>query len=247
MADERPYGLKILKNAMAPLCNDDATLRQLGPYQPVLDACELCPARCCRLTVKVSLPDAVTFCNTLGLPFFSGLTLVPGAGARSFEVENDLRVNPHIEEWPGRAEIALRRRDDGACGMLIDIGGYDRCGVYSARPSTCRLYPMAWTSEVAQGGPGLVMCPVPYGVTPAMEEQFFADAERSIGRWQIHDQVLAEWHADEPEDGRTMETFIKFAIPRTADLIGEGHEKVLAEGGPMDRLYDGMKRAGLLR
>lgn len=245
----RKYNLKIYRNAMTPLCTEDGTKRQFGPYNPVVDACEICPARCCRLTVKVNLPDAIEFCETLGLPFFAAFRFVAGGGERAFEVEFDGRVvaDKKEDEWPGNAEIALRRKDDGSCSMLMNHNGYERCGVYSVRPSTCQLYPLTWTSDVARGGPALVMCPVPYGVTPAQEEAFFAAAECSIERWQVHDRVLDEWKAFEPEGGRTAEAFVMFAVPRAAELMDFGTAKVLKPGSPFERLQEAMIAAGVIR
>ena len=247
--NKRPYGLRIIRNAMVPLTDDEGKRRGFGPYEPVLDACSLCPARCCRFTVKVGLPDAIHFCTTLQVPFFAGLTIVKGGGDRSFEVEYDARVCVGVEEedWPGRGEIALVRREDGGCSHLVGIGGYQRCGVYAARPSTCRLYPVTWDSDVAQGGPAIVACPVPYGIPPAAEDEFYREASRSIERWQIHDRVLAQWHELEPEGGRTVEAFLGFAIPRTAELLNVDASIVLDPGGPNERLHQAMVDSGVVR
>ena len=87
-------------------------------------------------------------------------------------------VVPAGDGWHGRAEIQLKRSEDGACHALVRLGGYERCGVYAARPSLCRLYPMTWTSDVAQGGPEAVLCPIPYGFTEADERNFVREAER---------------------------------------------------------------------
>lgn len=246
----RSYNLKILKNPYAPLANDDGTPRSPGPapYLPVLGACNLCPARCCRLNVKVSLGDAIHYCTTLGVPFFAGLTLMPSTHATyAFRVERDVRVNPDAEGWLGTVEIQLRRTSDGSCRGLIAVGGYERCGVYSARPSLCRMYPMSWTSDVAKGNPGMLLCPVPYGVTEAEERAFLKVAETSIERWEAHEDVVAEWHASTPPEGRTVEAFLLFAIPRTAELLGMSHEGVLARGAPHQRLQAAMVGSKMLK
>ena len=242
-----PYQVQIMRNAMTPRTEDDGASRQIGPYKPVLRACDLCPARCCYFSVKVSLPDAIDFCQTLGLPFFAALTLVPSSLPRAFRIERDPRIAPSITEWSGSAEIALRRKDDGSCQMLINLGGYARCGAYDARPSTCRLYPLTWDATVARGSPGALMCPYPYAVTDAAERRFVADVTRSIDRWALHDRVLAEWHAEEPTGGRTVDAFLAFAIPRAAGLMGVSVGSILAPGNADQRLHGAMVHAGVIK
>src|SRR5262249_24547380 len=138
--------------------------------------------------------------------------------------------------------------EDGSCHALVSIGGYDRCGVYSARPSLCRLYPFIWESDVAKGNPGMILCPVPYGVTPAEEEKAAKDIARSIEDWGLHHAVVAEWH-DRPitPEQRTVEAFLAFAIPRTAEVLGIWYGETLAPGIPPQRLFDAMVRSGVVR
>jgi Fe-S-cluster containining protein len=250
-AEGRDYNIKLLRNAMAPLANDDGTPRRPGPapYLPVLKACDICPGRCCRLNVKVALPDAIHYCTTLGLPFFAGLTFAPSTHpAHAFKVERDPRVNPEKEGWLGQCEIQLRRREDGSCHALTNVGGYERCGVYAARPSLCRLYPFIWNSDVANGNPGMVLCPVPYAVTEAEERKALKDIERSIESWELHDDIVAEWHSKPLEQtARTPEAFLMFAIPRTAEILGVSYGEMLAGGTPNSRLFDQMVKSGVVR
>jgi Fe-S-cluster containining protein len=231
---------------MAPLVHDDGTPRSKAPlpYLPVLNPCNLCPARCCRLNVKISLRDAVHYCNTLGVPFFTGLTLVPSAhSTHAFSIDRDPRINPDPEGWLGTVEIQLRRKEDGSCHALVNVGGYDRCGVYAARPSLCRLYPMSWTSDVAKGNPGMILCPVPYGVTEREEAQFLRDIETSIESWEQHDDIVIEWNERSKPEERTAEKFLEFAIPKTAEKMGVPWEGILARGTPEQRLFAAMQGA----
>lgn len=228
---------------------DGKPVSKIQPYLPVLGACSLCPARCCRLNVKVSLPDAIHYTKTLGVPFFAGITFVPGSHpAHSFEVERDDRLVPEGDGWSGRAELQLRRQESGACHALVVLGGYERCGVYAARPSLCRLYPMTWTSDVAKGGPEAVLCPVPYGYTEEEERTFLEEVERSILGWEIHDDVVAAWHAHTPEGGRTTEAFLEFALPRAAERMGiDDLSGILDEGWPDQRLYQQMVASKVMK
>jgi Fe-S-cluster containining protein len=248
-AEGRPFNVKLQSSAYVPKVGPDGQpISKIAPYLPVLGACQLCPSRCCRLNVKVSLPDAIHYCKTLGVPFFAGMTFVPSDHrAHSFEIERDPRVVPAENGWQGRAEIQLRRADDGACHALVRMAGYERCGVYDARPSLCRLYPMTWTSDVAQGGPEAILCPIPYGFTDADEQKLIRDAELSIERWEIHDDVVAAWHQHQPSAGRTLRAFLEFAIPLAAERMGVDPSGVLAEGWPEQRLYDQMVASKVLK
>jgi len=247
---KRAKGLRILRNAMVPLVDENGKPKHFGPYKPVQDACNICPARCCRFTVKVSIIDAVEFCVSLGVPFFAGLQLVMSDKDRRFRVDYDPQVFGKIDEsaWLGTAEIALRRRDDGGCAHLVDIGGFERCGVYSARPSTCRLYPIVWESEEAHGGPALISCPVAYAVTPEMEESFYHDAAQSIDRWKLHDELLAQWHGRTETDAPWgVLDFLEFSVPEAAKYLGVDAACVLRAGGPFDVLSAAMVSSGTLR
>jgi Fe-S-cluster containining protein len=243
-AEGRSYNIRLERNAMTPLANDDGSPRGKLPsaYLPVLNPCQVCPARCCRLNVKLSLPDAIHYCNTLGLPFFAGLTLVPSDHpAHAFKLERDPRVHPNEEGWLGRCEIQLRRRADGSCHGLTDIGGYERCAIYDARPSMCRLYPMVWTSDVAKGSPGMILCPVPYAVTESEEQKFLRDIEHSIDRWEMHDDIVAEWNASTPEGGPSVDSFLQFAISRAAERMGGvPYASIVARATSHQRLYEAM-------
>ena len=247
---QRRHGLRIIRNAMVPLTDEDGRARHFGPYKPVLDACNICPARCCRFTVKVSIPDAVRFCVTLGLPFFSGLHLVMGDGPRSFRVTHDARIFTQIsaEHWGGSADIVLRRSEDGSCAHLLNIGGFERCGVYSARPSTCRLYPVVWESDEAQGGPALISCPVAYGLTPTMEQQFYEDAAQSIESWQLHDNLLKQWHErSEDQDNWDVMSFLEFVVSRAAEHMNLDASNILAPGSAYEQLAQAMRQSGTLK
>jgi Fe-S-cluster containining protein len=247
----RGYDIKLLRSAMTPLAQADGALRTKGaaPYLPVLDACSLCPARCCHLNVKVSLPDAIRYTTILDLPFFAGMTVVPSDHAtHAARVVRDVRLIPEDEGWLGAIELQLRRTSSGACHALVDIGGYLRCSAYAARPSICRLYPYTWTSDVARGSPGVIMCPVPYAITPAAEAQAHESITRSIEDWELHDDVVAEWHAEAIDDGaRTIDAFLSFAIGRTAERMGVKAEIALAKGTPQERLYGAMLASGVVR
>lgn len=228
--------LRLTRNAFAPLVEADGTPRtKILPYQPVVDACSVCPARCCRLHVKVSLPDAVVWCKTLQVPFFAGMVVVP--------------TEPHEHSFAladGHAEIELARREDGGCKALIDLGGYERCGAYGARPSGCRTYPVGWESEETRGGPATIVCPVPYGIRPDEERQFVADVETAIERWRIHDEIVTAWNDDDTIEDRSAETFLSYALERAGRLMGEA-VAIRLSAHPDERLYEAMKHAGMVK
>lgn len=237
MTDER---VELRPQPFTPTCDSEGRpTSKIAPYLPVRDPCTLCPARCCRLNVKVSLPDALHFCTTLGVPFFAGLTLVPSEDPEhAFALDPDPRFVGPEDAWPGTAEIQLRRREDGGCASLVKVGEHERCGVYSARPSFCRTYPASWRAETVEGGPATILCPVPYGIDPDAEAELRGQIQRSIRLWRLHDEVVGAWNAAEAP--RTPEAFLRFAIPRVAARLEVDPGPTLAEGTRDQRLYDAM-------
>jgi Fe-S-cluster containining protein len=233
----------LLPQPFTPLADAEGRPRtRLAPYLPVVGACSLCPARCCRLHVKLSVPDAVHFAVTLGVPLFAGLRPVASEDPEhAFRLDRDPRVVAEDAPWPGTAELELVRRPDGGCHALVQVGAHERCGVYGARPSFCRTYPVAWRGEKMEGGPKVIMCPVPYGIDPDEEARLRADLARSIRLWAAHDALVAEWNAT--PGPHTVEAFSAFAVPRAAAVLGVRADGVLAEGHREQRLYDAMLAA----
>ena len=240
--DETAKPFELVRNAMTPLANEDGSARGFGPYAPVLRACDVCPARCCRCQVKCSLPDAVHFCTTLGLPFFVPLEIVAAEpGPRTARIDADPRAISPEADWRGAVEIVLRRKE-GACVSLLRVGGYERCGAYAARPMTCRIYPLSWQEGLdVHFGPSKILCAVPYAVTPSAELQLQADIVRYHEYWRLHEEVIAEWEARPDHAPRTLEAFLEFALPRTAEKMGVELGPTLARGSPDARLYQAMQ------
>jgi hypothetical protein len=90
------------------------------------------------------------------------------------------------------------------------------------------------------------MCPVPYAITPALEESFIIDAARSLHRWSIHDDILAEWEIRGEEDGRGVDQFLEFAIPRACDEMGYDPTPILDLRASGERLFDAMVHSGVI-
>jgi|GEM_PF-2207391 len=240
MSDE-PVQLR--PHAFTPLADAEGQPRsRFAPYLPVLNACSLCPARCCRLHVKVSLPDAVHYCRTLGVPFFAGLTIVPSKDPEhAFTLDADPRFAESLAPWTGKAEIELLRREDGGCRSLVKVGEHERCGVYGARPTFCRTYPAGWRAETVEGGPASILCPVPYGIDPQHEAELKAEVQRSIRFWRLHDEIVAEWNGMSCDRG--VQDFLRFAIERVCEAMSWSADLTLAEGTRDQRLYDAMLKA----
>jgi Fe-S-cluster containining protein len=239
--------LHIVDNVMTPRADEDGTPRSVGPYLPVVRACDLCPARCCRCQVKVSLPDALHFCTTMGLPLFTPHELIVAQpGPRSFRVEIDPRALAPNADWQEHIEIVLRRVD-GVCASLLRVGGYERCGAYAARPMTCRIYPLSWEEGDRSFGPTSVLCAVPYAVTPSVAAQLEQDVVRYHRFWAIHEEIAKEWHARPSRSDFGLDAFLSFVIPRTADRLGVDPGPTLAEGNPDARLYQAMVASKRIR
>jgi Fe-S-cluster containining protein len=229
--------ISFIESSMTPLVNDRGDPYSMEsndeqPLEPMIDQCEVCPAKCCAGIVILSLPDAIEFCQTLGVPFLSGLRFnfwQDVVTETAFPLDHDERISPESQpgQWTGKADITLPRNDDGICKFLVDMNGYKRCGVYAARPSGCRTYPLAFKRSGKRTGPQQIACSAPFGVTRKMENEYRIAAASSHKNWCVHSQVIKQWEAFEPEDGRTVENFLLYTIPLAARLSGLQYDKVL--------------------
>ena len=247
MVGVRKFGVRFVSHPLAVRVDEEGQPRtKLAPYRPRVGACRICPARCCRLLVKVSLVDALRYSQTLGVPFFSGLTVVASEHPQhAFRLDADPRWVEDPGRWPGRAELALRRRADGGCHALVRIGDYERCGVYAARPSPCRTYPVTWKADTAEGGPQAILCPVPYGITDDEANLFEREIEWSIEAWELHDDVVAEWNRG--EGPYSLEAFITFVVPRIAPEARIEAPDALAAGTASERLGRALRESGIVK
>ena len=243
----RRFGVRLLHQAFVPRIDESGRPRsKLGHPDAITGPCRICPARCCSMVVRLALPEGIHLSRTLQVPFFSALTLVASDHPyHAFRLDPDPRWVANDGPWSGRAELALRRREDGSCHALVEIGGYLRCGIYAARPSFCRTYPVKWTSDVAEGGPVRVVCPIPYGVSDAEALLLEQEIERSIEGWELHDDVVDVWNRG--PGPFTAEAFVAFAVPRVAREMGIEVPDALVYGTPTERLDEAMHRSPLVR
>ncbi len=238
--------LRLTPHPLTPRCDENgAPQTKIAPYKPVVEPCRACPGHCCHLRVKVSLLDAIELCRTIDVPLLAALrvrTVKPHE--HSFRVERDPRVIESVDGWTGHAELELPRDEDsGRCHYLTDVGGFQRCAVYGARPTGCRTYPVGWTTETQRGGPGAVACPVPYALRPQDERRFLEHVQLAIDRWAIHDAVVAAWNE---RDAHGLDDFFAFAIDAAAERAGESTARLEVEGDAERELYAQQIASGVL-
>ena len=240
MSEAEDSGLRVVGRPYVPLTDAEGrSTSRLQPYPPMLHPCRLCPSRCCYLPVKVAFADVIHYCETLEVPFFAGFTFEHGGHPRrQIRLDRDDRFTDPEDGWVGFGELRLRRNADGGCASLKEVGGYWRCGVYDARPRTCRLYPVTYRTDGGVGGPNAVLCPAPYAVTPEMAQQAEEDIKIAERNWQIHELVAEEWNKAHVPD-RSLERALEFILTRTAEHLERSLPPViLALGTPEERLND---------
>ncbi|MCA9549470.1 MAG: YkgJ family cysteine cluster protein [Myxococcales bacterium] len=228
--------IKLLPSAMTPLATEEGALRRIGPYLPVLDACRLCPARCCRLTVRCSVADVVRFCHVLQLPWQAGFRIIPGDSPESIPVTTG--------EGTTNVDFALRQKSNGDCANLVEHAGYWRCGSYAARPSPCRLYPVSYDAPTRAGGTPYVQCPVPWPITPSAELRLKEDIQMSIDGWALHQSLRQAWI---DAGGGDQAAMVQFILTRARDALSLDAPDLLAQGSPDARLFAAMKDARVIR
>ena len=232
-----PHQIRLLPTAMTPLATEAGAHRRLGPYRPHLDACALCPARCCRMTVRCSVADVVRFCHVLQLPWQAGFRLIPGNSPESIPARGADGVVD--------LDFALHQKSNGDCANLVEHRGYWRCGAYAARPSPCRMYPVSYDAATRRGGTPFVQCPVPWAITPEVEARLRIDIATSIEGWALHQQVRRAWvEAGADQDGAAM---ARFVLARAQQALGLEGPARLEEAPPEARLVTAMRGAGVIR
>lgn len=175
-----------------------ALLPIAGPViDPATHACSGCHGKCCvHHTVPLGGHDLYRLARTLELPW------------RDLVELEEHRIALHdgfrLDRGPVHYSFVLRRRENGACVLLLELpGGHRRCGAHALRPDACRIYPLtrppapsdgqaATTPRVALGGH--VICPAPRlaiyrealpALAPLLDED---DAER-----ELYALILARW------------------------------------------------------
>jgi len=106
-----------------------------GPHSS--NPCGSCGGHCCQLMVALTTVEAFRMASAMSLAIeaFAEAVVVPPALLATFRV-------PKIPLAQGPTVIRLRRHPETMlCNFLMNVSGAGRCGVYSLRPHTCRLYP----------------------------------------------------------------------------------------------------------
>lgn len=204
--------LRLTPHPLTPRCDENGVpTTKIAPYRPVVEPCAVCPAHCCHLRVKVAVDDAVALCRSIDVPLSAALvvrTVAPHE--HSFAVEEDPRIQYAAVGWTGHAELELiHDPETGRCNQLVDIGGYQRCGVYAARPTGCRTYPVGWATDTQRGGPGSVACPVAYAIRPEDERAFLGHVELALERWARHKAIVDAWNE---RDTHPLDEFFVHAL-----------------------------------
>ena len=237
--------IELTRTAMVPQVDEEGRPRHFAPFGAHRDPCSVCTSRCCRWTVRASVADVVLFCVALSVPYWAGFRLIRAYDPKAFRLDDPPRYWTGDDARPGdlRAEFVLLRNADGACAHLMDLGGHFRCGVYDARPSACRLYPVSWTSKTRKGAPPMVLCPAPFAVGPQRASDFRRDIARSIRGWEIHEAIHTEWEqADLGLDGRrTEDRLAGFVLSRAADRLGVSVDGVLDGRTGQERMMEAMR------
>ncbi len=223
---------------MTPKLDRDGAAVGASLYPPSSNPCPNCPAKCCTSRIETSLPDVVRFCTTLSLPFHQAFELATG-GQKPFELDD------------GHWILVLRREADGYCRFLGRWGDDLRCGVYPVRPTTCRLYPFAFEHGGVRHAPGVVHCPVPFGMGAEAEARMAAEAARGVAEWAAHDAICAAWKKKKKIKIRSFGAFLAYAIPKAAKAIGvdgDAAKAVMLDGrGCAERNFDMMVEHRVVR
>lgn len=154
--------------------------------------CSQCAGACCdTLAITVNIVDVAQIVRTLHLSVFDLLARY---------IDEDPREKPyvfHIRNQP--VSLALNPPGAKTCGcpFLMKIGPEARCGIYSFRPGTCRVYPFSRQKERVYHKRNAI-CHARFKVDPHDPEIHRAIDEYQRN-WDLHARLCDEWNAHPPK------------------------------------------------
>ena len=116
------------------------------------------------------------------------------------------RLDAGAEHW----SLYLRRRDDGACRLLVGPVGAQRCGVYAARPGACRSYPAALDDDGRPFVSGHAICPPERASAWAALLRRDAAIYDDLADRELWAHALARWDLAVRRAPRTADEFVSW-------------------------------------
>jgi len=155
--------------------------------------CQLCPGSCCDdLAVTLNVVDVARIHRALHIPVHDFLARY---------VDEDPKERPYaftIRKQPIALALLPPEGVDRGCSFLLDIGGHRRCGIYSLRPGTCRVYPFTDQGDVVKHKPG-TLCPRRFDLDTVDHEAIKQEIARYQDEWNVHARFAREWNDDPPK------------------------------------------------
>jgi len=152
--------------------------------------CATCPGHCCKHMVAISTVEMFRMAFQLSVPLASFAEAVQPPAS----ILKTTRM-PIIPLAAGPTLIRLRRHEPAwTCMFLVDVGGLGRCGVYSIRPNTCRLYPfhiLADGEELRSGNQQL--CPTRWLQSPHQEAPLLKAYRQRRADHRTENRLIAAW------------------------------------------------------
>ena len=189
------------------------------------EPCVRCPSRCCQRQAVLGTAEAMRIGFTLGLRLRSFVEPMPWTSAVG-----------RLISWPfklddgGRHVLRFRRGPEGCVHLVRPGEATSRCGIYSVRPSLCRLYPFIVDDEgerFAIGGQEI--CPEQWLQTAATREA----AGQAIAQLRVdreHDrQIVLAWNKG--RRARTFDALLAFLEGHAAAALDRDPSRVTTFAG----------------
>jgi Fe-S-cluster containining protein len=162
--------------------------------------CTTCSGACCReYLVHLSGRDAVTIARAqaLAIDQFVDIVLQSSPAVEGYALGDDGDV----------FALALRRRDDGSCGLLIDLlDGSGRCGIYAERPLTCAVFPLRLHNGSIDIRDDVICEPSGRRITTVDFAAARSLLVRTAYDWNVYGRIVERWNAVRAGTGPTSAT-----------------------------------------
>jgi Fe-S-cluster containining protein len=175
--------------------------------------CTTCNGACCReYVVHISGRDAVTIARAqaLAIEQFVEIVRQPSPAVDSFALDDESDVYA----------LALRRRPDGSCGLLIDLlDGSGRCGVYAQRPLTCAVFPLRLHHGSIDIRDDVICEPSGRRITTVDLSAARKLLVSTAYEWNVYGRIVERWNAARAGNGVTSAAAYFSFITRAYDRI----------------------------
>lgn len=171
--------------------------------------CDTCHGKCCkRFVVFITAHDATRIAKNLNIDPLYFLNYYP---------------EEFTSKYPcftikGKSYVLGIDSKDGSmkdCKFLLNIGGYNRCGIHCFRPMSCRTYPFT-LEDGKLGSVEEFLCPKQWWPKAEKREEYINNIKQFKKELEEYRSMVETWNSSFNGKGSFME-FLDFTLNRAEE------------------------------